>query len=354
MTVTMADEVTLRILDANANRAREALRVAEDYARFALNSARLARALKELRHRLRERLDAFGLPAEALLAARDTAGDVGTDLTTEPERQRASADDVARAALKRLEEALRCLEEYGKTVSPEAAAGIEALRYATYELELQMFHLPRQALAEARLYVLLDPQVAMQHDLCAVGRAALRGGADVLQLRAKRRCDREVLDLARDLRDAAREHDALLLINDRTDVALLADADGVHLGDDDLPIRAARRLLGPDKVIGATTNSPKRAQELEAEGADYIGCGAMFPSSTKPERGVVGPKRLLRVAKAVRIPVFAVGGIALDRLDELTKAGCERVAACAGIIASDDVEATTRAFAEKLRGHTDA
>jgi len=130
----MAEPATLRILDANANRAREALRVAEDYARFALDSARLADALKGLRHRLRGQLDALGIPGEALLAVRDTPGDVGTALTAPAELRRASAADVAKAALKRLEEALRCLEEYGKTLSPDAARGIQHLRYAAYEL----------------------------------------------------------------------------------------------------------------------------------------------------------------------------------------------------------------------------
>jgi len=347
----MADTATLRILDANANRAREALRVAEDYARFALDSVRLTEALKALRHRLRAAIEGFGLPPEALLSARDTAGDVGTALTTEPELRRTGAADVAQAALKRLEEALRSLEEYGKTVRVEAAQELEAIRYAAYELELQLFKLPRGRLAGASLYVLLTRTGGESRDLVGIGRAALRGGARILQLRDKAAGDRQLLAQARELREATREHDALLIINDRADLALLADADGVHLGADDLAVRAARRLLGYERIIGATANTAEQAAQAEAEGADYIGCGAMFPSATKPDREVVGPARLAEVAKAVRIPVFAIGGIGLDRLEELLAAGARRVAVSAAIAAADDVEAATRAFIERLPPH---
>jgi len=344
----MAEPAVLRILDANSNRAREALRVAEDYARFALDSARLAESLKALRHRLREAIDAFGLPPEALLSARDTAGDVGTSLTAPPELRRADAADVARAAFKRLEEALRCLEEYGKTIQPEAAHGVAALRYQAYELELQAFRLPRGRLSQASLYVILGRSVAGR-DLVEVARAALRGGADGLQLREKPASDRELLALARQLREATRESEALLIINDRPDIASLADADGVHLGQDDLPPRDARRLLGPEKIIGVTANTVPLAVQAEAEGADYIGCGAMFSSATKPEREVIGPARLAEVVRAVRIPVFAIGGIELGRLDALVAAGASRVAVSSAIVAAEDVEGATRAFREKLQ-----
>ena len=180
----MADPIP-RIIDANFNRAREALRVAEDYARFALDSQRLTGELKDLRHGLRQAVDGLGLPPDALLAARDTAGDVGTGLTTPAELRRPDAAAVAQAAFKRLGEALRCLEEYGKTLSVDAARAIEALRYRGYELELQMFRLPRGALRQAVLYVVLSRPEAGGDELLAIGRAALAGGADVLQLRQK-------------------------------------------------------------------------------------------------------------------------------------------------------------------------
>lgn len=349
----MAEPAVLRILDANANRAREALRVAEDYARFALDSARLAEELKSLRHQLRERLDAFALPSEALLAARDTSGDVGTALSAPAEMRRTSAADVAKAALKRLEEALRCLEEYGKTINPDAARGIQAIRYAAYELELQLFKLPRGRLAQARLCVLLGPVEGRELDLVAAGRAALRGGADILQLRLKRAPAPQLLAVARELREATREHDALLVINDRPDIALLSDADGVHLGADDLPIRAARRLLGPDKLIGGTANTVALAQRAEAEGADYLGCGAIFPSPTKPDREVIGPARYARVARAVRIPVFAIGGIALDNVGGLLAAGCGRVALSSAILTAPDIRSATQALKDRLRAGQD-
>ncbi len=293
----MSDQAILRIIDANFNRAREALRVAEDYARFALDSPRLTEALKGLRHKLREAIDALGLPPGALLGARDTAGDVGTALATDAEFSRPDAASVAQAAFKRLAESLRCLEEYGKTLNVQAAQAIEQLRYRAYELELEMFRLPRKRRADATLYVILSRPEASHEELLSIARAALAGGADILQLRHKEASGAELLALARGLRELTREHEALLIINDRPDIALLADADGVHLGPSDLPLRAARRLLGADKIIG---------------------------------------------------------GIEAGHLDALKAAGVTRVAASHAIVAAEDVEDAARTFREKLQGRTDA
>jgi thiamine-phosphate pyrophosphorylase len=350
----MADPAVLRIIDANFNRAREALRVAEDYARFALDASHLTEELKRLRHRLRAAVEALGPSAAEMLAARDTAGDVGTPLATEAELQRADAASVAQAAFKRLPEALRCLEEYGKTLDAEAARGIEDLRYRGYELELQMFRLPRKRLEEAVLYLILDRAEATQEELLDLARGALEGGADMVQLRQKEAEGRELLDLAEALREMTREHDALLIINDRADIARLADADGAHLGQHDLPLRAGRRLLGPDKIIGATANSVEDAEAAEAAGADYVGCGAMYSSITKPNRKVVGPQRWAEVQKAVRIPVFAIGGVDLTHLDELRAAGVDRVAVSHAIVAAEDASAAARAFRQELAEGADA
>jgi thiamine-phosphate pyrophosphorylase len=344
----MSDPAILRVLDANANRAREGLRVAEDYARFVLDSPRLTEALKGLRHRLREAVALLGRP-DALLAARDTPGDVGTSVATEAELQRADAPDVARAAVKRLQEALRSLEEFGKTLDPESARRLEALRYETYDLERQLFAAPHARLADARLYVILTTD----GDTEAIARSALRGGADVVQLREKCLPARELLPLARRLRELAHDSGALLIVNDRPDIALLSGADGVHVGQDDLPVREARRLLGPDRIVGATANTVELASRAEADGADYVGCGAMFPTATKPGREAVGAERLAEVAAAVRIPVFAIGGIDLTTVDAVVGTGIRRAAVCAAVVAAPDVEAAARAFAEKLRDRAD-
>jgi thiamine-phosphate pyrophosphorylase len=344
----LSDPAILRVLDANANRAREALRVAEDYARFVLDSPRLTEALKGLRHRLREAVALLGRPAQ-LLAARNTPGDVGTSVATEAEFLREDGHDVARAAVKRLQEALRSLEEFGKTIEPEAARRLEALRYETYDLERQLSAAPHPRLANARLYVILTTD----GDTEAVAAAALRGGADVLQLRETRLSARDLLPLARRLRELAHDAGALLIVNDRPDITLLSGADGVHVGQDDLPVREARRLLGPDRIVGATANAVELATRAEADGADYVGCGAMFPTATKPGREAVGPERLAEVTAAVRVPVFAIGGIDLTTVDAVVATGVRRVAICAAVVAAPDVEAAARAFAEKLRDLTD-
>ena len=350
----MADAAVLRIIDANFNRAREALRVAEDYARFALDSSPLAEGLKALRHELRAAVEALGIPRDVLLSARDTAGDVGTGIVTAAELRRPGAASVAQAAFARLSEALRCLEEYGKTLNTAAAQTLEQLRYKSYEWELAMFRAPRVRLTQATLYIVLSRPTAPHDELMAIARASLDAGADIVQLRQKHAGGAELLALAHELREATREHDALLIINDRPDIALLADADGVHLGQDDLPVRAARKLLGPDRIIGATANTVDAAAAAERDGADYIGCGAMCPSITKPNRTVVGPQRWAEVSQAVRIPVFAIGGIEADHLEALQAKGVNRVAVSNAVVAAEDVGAAVRLFREKLQGAADA
>lgn len=270
----------LRILDANLNRAREALRVLEEHVRLVSPDAALCLRLKQMRHTLAQIADLFG--AEALLAARDIRGDIGTSISTDTEHHRDGPAHVARAAAKRLTESLRCIEEYGKIINVAAAARVEQLRYDAYALEQEILAtLPRRAaLCRARLHVLITESLCRRPWL-EVCERALQGGADVLQLREKALADRDLLQRARQMRELTRRFDALLIINDRPDIARLAGADGVHLGEDDLSIAEARQIAGPTALIGRTVHSVAEAQEALAQGPDYLGVGPMFASRTK-------------------------------------------------------------------------
>lgn len=341
-----------RILDACANRAREAARVVEDYCRFVLDDALLSRTLKELRHELTDALKS--LPGLVLLEARDTQGDVGTTISTEQEQERGSLIEVVQANWKRLEEALRSLEEYGKLydTSPLSSAArqrgggeglgqkLEALRYRAYTLERSalLSNDARTRLENARLYVLLTAS-RCKHSLATTIREAAAGGAKIFQLREKDLADRELLERAREVRRLTREVGALFIMNDRPDLARLADADGVHLGQDELPVSAARRILGPDALIGVSTHNLDQVRHAVLDGAGYIGVGPTFPSATKEFDQFPGLEFVKRATAETSLPAFVVGGVTLANLDAAIAAGAKRVAVSDAICGADDPKA---------------
>lgn len=336
-----------RILDANFNRAREALRVAEDYARFACNDAAAASQAKLLRSTLQTVYQA--LPAAEMLAARDTPGDVGTALASDTERRRGQARDVAQAACKRLSEALRTIEEYAKLIGPPQAAQIEQLRYRAYTLEQRI--LLRSELAgrfeRVRLYVLLTSALC-KGDPLMTAHAAIAGGADCIQLREKSLGERPTLELARRLRALTLQTDTLLIVNDRPDIAALAEADGVHVGQDDLPVEEVRRIVGGARLVGLSTHTIAQACAAVESGADYLGVGPMFPSPTKEIRDIAGPAFLRQVAGEIEIPHVAISGITAENVGELVSAGARRVAVSSAVLAAKDPQAAARAIREKL------
>ena len=242
-----------RMIDANANRAREALRVMEDLARFALDDADLSARLKQARHDLAAAMAPItaSLGGEpALLAWRDTPADVGTTISTDAESRRAGTRDIAAAAGKRLTEALRVIEECAKVdpspdpPRPAAAALIESIRYRAYELERCLLTaLGAGAAPQWKLCILITESLCAHHPWQRIAEEAIAGGADALQLREKQLEGAELLRRARWLVDLAKAsgaaHRPAIIINDRPDIALLAGADAVHLGQTDLPVREA-------------------------------------------------------------------------------------------------------------------
>lgn len=337
-----------RILDASANRAREGLRVLEDHARFVLNDAFLCSQWKQMRHDLAQ---AIGLlPGALLLESRDTLADVGTAISTEQEWQRRSLTDVTQANAKRLQEALRSLEEYGKTLSADFAKHIEILRYQSYTLERSVVPgaTARQRLAEARLYVLVTDALC-KASLVGTVKEAILGGAQIIQLREKDCDDRMLLKRAREVREVTRSSGALFIVNDRPDIARLADADGVHLGQEDLPIQAARRILGPEALIGVSTHDIEQMRRAVLEGASYIGVGPTFPSQTKQFHSVAGLEFVKQAVAETSLPAFALGGIGLDNVAQVVAAGARRIAVSAAVCAADDPSMAARRLRETLR-----
>ena len=336
----------LRIVDANANRATEGLRVVEEYVRFVLDDGHLTNLCKQLRHDLADVLKP--LPTSALCAARDTTADIGTSITAEDEYRRADLRDVAMASQKRVEQSLRCIEEYAKALDSETldsetldanasgiAAAVEQLRYRAYTLgkAIATTESSLERLSDARLYVLIDGGSSAA-EFERVARSLVEAGVHILQLRDKHLTDRELVERARQLRQITRDTSTLCIINDRPDIAALSDADGVHVGQDEVSIKDARTVTGPGKLIGVSTHCIEQARQAVLGGADYLGCGPTFPSTTKAFENFPGPAFLAEVADEIGLPAFAIGGINQSRVAEVVSTGFSRIAVSGCVVKS--------------------
>ena len=323
-----------RLLDANVNRAREGLRTLEEIARLLLEDSDLAAALRTRRRRL-------GALTEEILPDLLPARSAGTDLGFAPEIAAGPRKDlasVAAAAAGRVGESLRVLEEIGSTVNPSFAAGIQSIRHGWYDLDrdLRLRLGTRKPVAQPRLCVLLTRDLCPGGDWVRVVDALAESRVDMVQIREKELPDGVLLNHAEAVRD--RLHSTTrLVINDRISVAATLGLD-VHLGREDLPIAAARRLLGRDAQIGRSTSGVPEAHSAIAAGADLVGVGPVFVSATKDKKPV-GPEAAGKVA-AAGIPHLAIGGIELSNLESLCEHGVAGVAVCRGVLGAEDVAAT--------------
>jgi thiamine-phosphate pyrophosphorylase len=332
-----------RILDANRNRALEALRVVEEHARFVLAADDLARRTKELRHRLHVALSKDELKDLAL--HRDVEHDPLHPEMPAPQSAtvRATTEDVARANLSRAKEALRALEEYAKPLHAPAAGEVEKIRYAVYALESDLLagSRARQLLADRHVYVLLEAKPG-RPPLAALLRACIVGGARLFQYREKTAPDRARLEQARELVAIARAEGALLIVNDRPDLAALVQAHGVHVGRTDLPADAARRIAPPGALVGTSVHDAPELAAALAEKPDYLGIGTVFASPTKPELGAKGLGVLRELAPRAGLPVYAIGGITAANAASAIEAGAHGVAVSSAVLDAPDAAAAVR------------
>ena len=203
-----------------------------------------------------------------------------------------------------------------------------------------------------RLYVLISSNIAKK-SVKETARLVIDGGADAVQLREKTISDRKFISLAREVRDITTKRGSLLIINDRVHVVRKVNADGIHLGQQDMSALEARNIIGDEKIIGVSTHSITQARQAQKDGADYIAIGPIYPTSTKGHEPSVGIEILHEISEAVSIPIIAIGAITLENLDVVLKAGASRIAVCSAIIGSKDIYSSTRQFKEKL-GETKA
>lgn len=345
----------LRIIDANFNRIGEGLRLLEEIARLMLDDPDLTGQLKTLRHNLIRSDSSF---QQLLLQSRDAGSDVGADLEVAGEGKEKELPLILVANARRVQESLRTLEELAKTA--EAPPELESEKFKTARFSLYTIEQALMARLTRReklklisgLYVIIDTQLLKgRHHLDVAGQA-ISGGARTIQLRDKVQNRKDLITVARQMKTLCAEREALFIMNDYLDVALDSDADGLHLGQDDLPVKAARRLLPPGKIIGCSTTSPELAKAARADGADYIAVGAIYPTSSKistttPAK-VVGLETLRRVRQVIKGPIVAIGGITGDNVSEVMAAGADSAAVISAVVGAESPEAAARQIVENM------
>ena len=337
------DPRVARLIDANLDRAREGLRVVEDWCRFGLERDDLVISLKDWRQRLGK------LHREHYKQARSTATDPAAGLDHPAQLDRHSPRQVVEANCGRVQEALRVLEEYGRSVDAPLAAEAAAIRYGLYDLEVTCLKATggnnrRNRLRDCQLCLITAPCP----DLIDRVTAALRSGVAMVQHRCKSGSDRSRLAEAKALAALCQNHGALLIINDRIDLALAVDADGVHLGQDDLPTDVARGLIGPERLLGRSTHSLDQVAQANREDCDYLGLGPVNTTAVKPERPAIGAELVGQALAITQKPVFAIGGITQANLSQLMAVGCRRVAVIGAIMGSNTPAESSQSLLNSL------
>jgi thiamine-phosphate pyrophosphorylase len=337
-----------RIIDVNSNRVREASRVIEDYARFVLNDTELYNAIRSIRHRVLIILSKSSL---SQLAFRDIEQDVGRK--QEPKGK--NLPEVVISNCRRISEALRSISEYLKIKTPSLALKVEQLRFEVYQLEQKLSYIlyPKKLFDKVRLYVLV-PENINHRPIENIIPDLIRNGVDAVQLRTKNLNDKKLLTLAKKIRKITLLRQVIFIVNDRVDIAMLSQADGVHLGETDLSISDTRKVLGDEKIIGRTTHSLKEALEAQGSSADYISVGPFFASPTKQLLKARGFGYLKNIAKKIHIPYVAIGGITRENLPRLLKVHKKlsdyplKIAISSGILDSKDILRATKAIKSLL------
>ena len=342
----------MRLIDANLNRAGEAIRTLEDLARFLLDDATLSRGCKEARHALHAAADSIW-PGQRWPWHRDTPGDVGTHVSTPSEGDRSGAADIAAAAGRRAAEALRTLEEAAKLESSSGGEEVESIRYRVYELAAALQRRLGGGVATQWPVCLLLTESICTRPWQEVLEASLDAGVTCVQVREKSLDDASLLRRVRTVLTLARRAGATVIVNDRVDVAQAAGADGAHLGQGDLPIPEARRLCGRRLMLGVSTHSVSEAAEAVEAGADYVGMGPVYATTTRPD---LSPAGLGVVGDTLPIigdlPHLAIGGITSDRVGALCGAGVRGVAVGAAICGAQEPRAAAMAILEAVRRAT--
>ncbi|MFO7772534.1 MAG: thiamine phosphate synthase [Dehalococcoidia bacterium] len=347
----------LRMIDANLNRSSEGLRVLEDVARFLFDDAELRQRLRTLRHDLARETRSVRVK---LLSQRDSEHHGGRPYPSaveELDRETIALPsllELVTANAKRVEEALRVIEELAKLpeISPMLnSARLEQARFALYTLERDLISRVSRRDKVGRmagLYVVLDRQFLVGRDELDIASQIIEAGVRVIQLRDKQSKKGELLTVAQKLKELCSQADVLFIINDHLDLAMAVDADGVHVGQGDLPLPVIRRQLPIDKIVGCSVTTLSQATKAQDEGADYIAVGSIFPTTTKEGVTLVGVEVLKEVRQTVSIPVVAIGGIDHDNVGQVVAAGADVVAVVSAVLGQEDARGAVQQLVARI------
>jgi thiamine-phosphate pyrophosphorylase len=342
---------SFRLIDASLNRLAEGLRYLEDVSRFLLNDVSLTKRLKSLRHTLVTSDWQF---QKQLLESRNATNDVGIgiEIPDVADKRRDLIPSIV-ANARRVQEALRTLEEFSKVtsfpthLSPQK---LEKARFDLYTIEKELLaRLMRQDKAKRirGLYVIIDSQSLKGRSHLDVTRQVIHGGAAVIQLRDKMLDHGQLLPIAQEMKKLCAENNTLFIINDYLDLALAVQADGLHVGQTDLPVPIVRKLVPMDMLIGCSVETVAQARKAQTEGVDYIAVGAIFPTPSK-EAEIVGLKVLRKVKKAVSVPVVAIGGITQGNISEVKAAGADAASVISAVLGASSPEKAVRQLIKKF------
>ena len=316
-----------RIMDVNFNRAREGLRVLEEIARFLLDNREVTKRIKEMRHKLY-----FLLKENGYIFSRNIKADVGAALTLKEENRREDYLSLVQANAQRVSEALRVMEEFGK-LNGKISPKIKALRFQLYEIEKELSVLILPPLPVYPLYVIVDPEARKKNFLSFVD-DLVKNGAKIIQLRAKNLMDKDFYSLGKKIKKITKGK-AIFIINDRVDLAISLDADGVHLGQDDLPIGEAKKFF-PGKIIGLSCHNEKDIFVAKKQNVSYISIGPIFKTRIKRTKKPVGLDLIRKARGEVNLPIVAIGGIDEGNIEEVFDAGADYAAVISSLAESKE------------------
>ena len=320
-----------QIIDANLDRAREGLRVLEDWARFGLGENDYVTMIKNFRQILgRNHLEIYKLN-------RNKIEDQSKGLSHLEQFNRKTPEQIISSNAGRVQEALRVIEEFSRTHNYELSKIASDIRYEIYTLEINLLNLSKnknseKILKENDLYVLTDHK----ENLLEILEEILIAGVKIIQHRFKKGTDKDHLHEAIQIKNLCKKYDSLFIINDRVDIALASDADGLHLGQGDLDIKTARKLLGYSKIIGISANNETDISNAIKDGCNYIGIGPVFETSTKKDKKPLGIEKIKTLTKDLTIPWFAIGGIKKNNIANLKKNGFKKVSLVSELMNSVD------------------
>ncbi|MGC8976608.1 MAG: thiamine phosphate synthase [Candidatus Ratteibacteria bacterium] len=336
-------EEIFRVIDANFNRTREGLRVIEEAIRFICRNEKFLKEIRNLRHKFSKKFFEF-FPSEKLMTSRDIEKDLGKEFKN---FKKIDLKKMIERNFLRIEEATRVLEEYSKILKPTASDFFHDIRFKIYRIEKDVLNkLGRKEIKIPSLYVILNLNNKEKDEFLIFAERVIEGKPDIIQLRYKGENVKFFLEIAKELKKIIPD-EIIYIINDRIDIAILCESDGVHIGKEDFDIDDARKIL-QNKIIGFSISGKEGIKYIKGKDIDYIAIGSIFKSPTKPEKEVVGLGILKKIKRSISIPLIGIGGINIDNAKKVIENGADGIAVISAVENSKNVYETLKKLREEI------